>query len=327
MWVCEKCGTSTEGLFCTNCGAPMTEEGEKLNVIPETIIDSEPVVEKPTFKDVLIKVLSSKMYLAMTILYTVAFGFSVFNFSVSGGRISIGFNLDLITLFMVIGLFISRSAAKSGFKKCLEADTKAFGMERASVILAGVIGIIGAVALGLIGLFFFVGAGANSPELQEAIRETFAVKNGVFLSPYIKVSAVDMAMLREALAEISITVEELGAYIADNFVVIMISFGIVALLGCIGFVIFSVVNLKISSMFKAMDAKIRDNSVTIKFAKGSILLVQIFAVLKVINAITSFDLIAFLVNGGTGVALFFLARLLKEVYTTTQALEAEQNRV
>ncbi|MBR2902797.1 MAG: hypothetical protein IKC38_06285, partial [Clostridia bacterium] len=78
MWKCVNCGNEAEGLFCSSCGAPMTEEGEKLDLQPvdqeppvcDDMTTAEPEDIKPirTFRDVFKGIVLSKMYMAVMIL-------------------------------------------------------------------------------------------------------------------------------------------------------------------------------------------------------------------------------------------------------------------
>lgn len=307
MWKCDKCNTENQGLFCSNCGAPMTEEGEKLDIAPVTYDAVETVSEpKLTFKDVLLKAVTSRQYLIVTILYTVGFGYNLL----------FGSGFNVISLLLMIGLYMIRGAAKDGFSK----GARNFSLVSTANVICAVVAIIAAVAI-LVSATLLTGVCAVAgEEVESGITAALEYKNGAFVIDEMNNPATE-ELFTEVSQALGIDKEDIGAFLVDNLDKVGAIMWIMAL-AYIGYcVLVAIANFKLSGMVRSYDDKTLNNDACLKYSKFAVVLVQINGIFIILRSVTSFSLIDILGAGTVGAAYFFMGKMMKNLNSAAATVE------
>lgn len=307
MWKCDKCNTENQGLFCSNCGAPMTEEGEKLDIAPVTYDAVETVsAPKLTFKDVLLKAVTSRQYLIVTILYTVGFGYNLL----------FGSGFNVISLLLMIGLYMIRGAAKDGFSK----GARNFSLVSTANVICAVVAIIAAVAI-LVSATLLTGVCVLAgEEVEIGITTLLEYKNGAFVMDEMNTPETE-ELFTEVSQALGIDKEDIGAFLVDNLDKVGAIMWIMAL-AYIGYcVLVAIANFKLSGMVRSYDDKTLNNDACLKYSKFAVVLVQINGIFIILRSVTSFSLIDILGAGTVGAAYFFMGKMMKNLNSAAATVE------
>lgn len=329
MWKCSECGVDNQGLFCTNCGAPMTEEGEKLNVTPETqeISENESSVssvvaedgsymeeqkkEVSTFRGLIRKAVTSNQYLVFAILLTV--GVAVKTFFLN--------SFDILSILVIISLYLARDAVKSDS----EDKNKVYSLANVAIKIKAILTIVGVSLLVLSMLFLALANTLMNNVVMESMKEgvsiALAFKDGKFVMAEMNQPEIVEAYV-SFCREINMAPELLGQIISENLESILAVISLIFVGYVVYTVFFVVVNFKISKMLKFYDLKFMDDTTPLYYSGFAVTMVQISGIVSVVVSVLTFNILSVLSGGLIGVSYFFLAKMMKDLNKDVANLEA-----
>lgn len=342
MWKCVNCGNEADGLFCANCGAPMTEEGEKLDLQP---VDQEPVAgtdmttvepedTKPTrtFRDIFKEIVLSKMYMAVMILSIIGFAYPIVaNFIGGLQRNTLSLDFDISSLLLMISLIATYQAAKRDFS----IQTKFFGCMRASLIIR-VVAIVFVILMVL-----FMGLGltmlTNVPQedasaLIDVFFENATITDTATGEDITELVDETMTSVLEAMGIDNTGNETIGSLMVSFLQYIKVILWVMLAVVVAIAIFIMVVCLMLSRQVKVIQNKVFAPTTELRFNGFAITVLQVFAVMQMISGVTDLFAGAFilscLVTIGVGASTFMIgsmARKLKVEYAAIESEEAESN--
>ncbi|MBR5136981.1 MAG: zinc ribbon domain-containing protein [Clostridia bacterium] len=326
MWKCIECGENSQGLFCSNCGAPMTEEGEKLNIDPtveevpvfpveESNFDAVETEPKATFKSVLAEVVSSKKFLISTILLTAFAVLNAFGFEISENGFNVQFNFNIYLIILIVGLFACYKSAKSNFND----EHKNFSIVRGSSLFLAIAMIVVSVlciaAMGIVSLAQATTASEGAPLFGDMV---------------VDVNGLSWTLLGEKTSfEFATGVAEAITITSDIILAVLWS---MVIIGVIIATVVSIVNFRLAKMFKSIVNKLNDETAKFIFTKGVVKFVRIWSILSIVftawGAISYtanlYGLIMTLTGIAKYVAYLMLTGLVIQLQIKTEELENQE---
>lgn len=346
MWKCANCGNESDGLFCPNCGAPMTEEGEKLDVQPveqetpayDNVTEAEPEETRPmrTFKDVVRDIVLSKMYLAAMILSIIGFAAPVvlnFIYALTNGTLSLNFSIP--NLLIMISLIVTYQAAKRDFI----VPTKFFSCMRASLIICVVLFVLAILLMLLMGLGVTVLANAPKEEAAEYLDLVFqnmTITNQATGQDITELAEETMASFMEAMGIENAGGHTLGSLIMEAIQVICVALWIVTAVCTAVFVLYIVVCVLLTKQLGNIENKVFIPTEQFKFRGFAITAIQVYAVLQIIGIVinTASNYLSVLANGlfllnglvaiGAAVSIFMMGAMVRRLNAEYAVVQAEE---
>lgn len=342
MWKCVNCGNEAEGLFCSSCGAPMTEEGEKLDLQPvdqeppvcDDMTTAEPEDIKPirTFRDVFKGIVLSKMYMAVMILSIIGFAYPIVaNFIGGLQRNTLSLDFDILSLLLMISLIATYQAAKRDFS----VPTKFFGCLRASLIIRVVAIVFVILMVLLMGLGITMLTNVPQEEASALIdlffeKETITdTATGEDITELVDET---MTSVLEAIGIDSTGNETIGSLMVSFLQYVNVVLWIILAIVVAIAIFIMVVCLMLSRQVKVIQNKVFDPTTELRFNGFAITLLQVFAVMQMITGVTDLFagtfILSCLVTIGVGASTFMIgsmARKLKAEYAAIESEEAASN--
>ena len=326
MWKCSECGEYTQGLFCTNCGAPMTEEGEKLNINPiaeeapilpvEEIKEETPIEVKATFNDVLAQIVRTKKMVVAIVLLIIYLATNLINFQITSETISLNFRVDIFCLVLVCGLVEIYKKAKGKFTE----EGKTFEITRgASVFIAVCVVVLGSIFTILVAFASVLNL-ILAREGEPFFGDLFAQNGQLYVRlgdeiKTISTTGIDLANFKTITGDVVF-----GVLLTMAVIVIAVV------------VIIAIVHFNLAKMSKSITNKLKGLPQQLFFPNRTVKAIRVYSVLSIIFSALAivlyssgiYSVIQSLTLIGGYVAYLMLTGLVIQLQIKTEELENQE---